>query len=50
MQQQRIRHIPVCDEEGNLDGMISIGDVNAFHASGQQAHIHFLNEYIYGRA
>jgi Mg/Co/Ni transporter MgtE len=50
MQQQRVRHIPVCDNDGVLDGMISIGDVNAFHATNQQQHIHFLNEYIYGRA
>ena len=28
---------------------ISIGDLNAFHASSQEAQIHFLSEYIYGR-
>jgi CBS domain-containing protein len=50
MQQRRIRHIPVCDDDGKLHGLISIGDVNAFHASHQEAHITFLNEYIYGRA
>ena len=48
MQQKKIRHIPVCDEDG-LHGMISIGDLNAFHASTQEAQIHFLSEYIYGR-
>ena len=48
MQQKKIRHIPVCDEDG-LHGMISIGDLNAFHASSQEAQIHFLSEYIYGR-
>lgn len=50
MQQRRIRHLPVCDEDGHIHGMISIGDVNAFHASSQAATISFLNEYIYGRA
>lgn len=46
---KRIRHLPVCDDEGDMLGMISIGDVNAFHASNQQATIMYLNEYIYGR-
>ena len=50
MQQRRIRHVPVCDQDRDLLGMISIGDLNAFHASHQEAHIHFLSEYIYGRA
>jgi len=49
MQQRRIRHLPVCDEEGGLMGMVSIGDLNACHASHQQQTIHFLNDYIYGR-
>lgn len=48
MKQRKIRHLPVCDDAG-LHGMISIGDLNAHHASNQEAHIHFLNEYIYGR-
>ena len=48
MQQKKIRHIPVCDDNG-LHGLISIGDVNAYHASTQEAQIHFLSEYIYGR-
>ncbi len=50
MKNRRIRHLPVCGEDGELLGMISIGDVNAHHASDQEATIHFLNEYIYGRA
>jgi CBS domain-containing protein len=49
MQQRRIRHIPVC-EAGGLIGMVSIGDVNAQHASHQEAQISFLNDYIYGRS
>jgi CBS domain-containing protein len=49
MKQKKIRHIPVCDEGGKLHGMVSIGDLNAYHASNQEAQIHFLSEYIYGR-
>ena len=33
---------------GRIMGMVSIGDVNAFHATHQEAH-QFLSEYIYGR-
>jgi CBS domain-containing protein len=50
MQQRRIRHVPVCDVDQELLGLISIGDLNAFHASNQESHIQFLSEYIYGRA
>jgi CBS domain-containing protein len=49
MKQKKIRHIPVCTPDGKLHGMISIGDLNAYHASNQEQQIHFLNEYIYGR-
>ena len=50
MKNRRIRHVPVCNGSGKLLGMVSIGDVNAVHTSTQEAHITFLNEYIYGRA
>ena len=49
MQQKRVRHVPVCDPKGRIMGMVSIGDVNAYHATNQEAHINFLSEYIYGR-
>jgi len=49
MKAKRIRHVPVCDADGKLHGMISIGDVNAQYASNAEQHIHFLNDYIYGR-
>ena len=49
MRSRRIRHIPICDEEGKLMGVISIGDINAHHAMQQSTQIHYLNEYIYGR-
>jgi CBS domain-containing protein len=50
MRDRRIRHLPVCDDEGKLLGIISIGDLNAFHASSQEAEIHFLHDYVFGRA
>ena len=50
MKNRRIRHVPVCGDGGSLIGLISIGDLNAYNASNQEATIHFLNEYIYGRA
>ena len=50
MQQRRVRHVPVCDDDGTLRGLISIGDVNAYHVMHQEAQIEYLNEYIYGRA
>jgi CBS domain-containing protein len=49
MKDRRVRHIPVCESHGHLVGLISIGDINAFHADGQAAAIHYLNEYIHGR-
>src|SRR5438105_10700515 len=50
MKNRRIRHLPICDDDGDLLGLISIGDVNAYHASNQEMTITYLNEYIYGRA
>ncbi|HWE04869.1 MAG TPA: CBS domain-containing protein [Tepidisphaeraceae bacterium] len=49
MRSRRIRHIPICEEDGKLLGLISIGDINARHATQQSMEIHYLNEYIYGR-
>jgi CBS domain-containing protein len=48
MKEERVRHLPVCDARGSLLGLISIGDVNAYHVSAQQAHIDELHEYVYG--
>jgi len=50
MKERRIRHVPVCDGQGKIVGLISIGDINAHYASKQDQTIHFLNDYIYGRA
>ena len=47
--QYRIRHLPVVDPDGEVQGLISIGDLNAYDANHQEVTIHFLNEYLYGR-
>jgi len=49
MKNRRIRHLPVVDGEGQLLGLISIGDLNAHHAGEQEQTIFLLNEYLYGR-
>jgi len=49
MMNRRIRHLPVIDGEGQLIGMISIGDLNALQATHQEQTIHHLHEYLYGR-
>lgn len=49
MQHRRVRHLPVVDAAGRLMGVISIGDVNAVHASQQEATIQQLNDYVFGR-
>ncbi|NNM88083.1 MAG: CBS domain-containing protein [Phycisphaerae bacterium] len=49
MKAHRVRHLPVCDQDGQLLGMVSIGDLNAQHASEQEITIHYLHEYVYGR-
>jgi CBS domain-containing protein len=49
MKNRRVRHVPVCGPDGQLYGIVSIGDVNAQYASNAEEHIHFLNDYIYGR-
>ncbi len=49
MRDRRIRHLPVVTSTGELLGMISIGDLNAYEVDGQQTTIHLLHEYLYGR-
>jgi len=46
---KRIRHLPILDDDEQLLGLISIGDLNAWQLDGQEAEIHNLQEYIYGR-
>jgi CBS domain-containing protein len=49
MMNRRIRHLPVLDGEGQLLGLVSIGDLNARQEHAREQHIHLLNEYLYGR-
>jgi CBS domain-containing protein len=49
MKNRRVRHLPVVDEAG-LQGVISIGDLNAYEAHSQEVTIHLMTEYIQGRA
>jgi CBS domain-containing protein len=49
MMHRRIRHLPVCTEEGQIEGMVSIGDLNAHETHSQEMTIHFLHQYIYGQ-
>ena len=49
MMNRRIRHLPVVDGDRRLHGLISIGDLNAWHLDTQEQTIHLLNEYLYGR-
>lgn len=46
---RRVRHLPVLNEEGQLCGLISIGDLNAYMTTSQERHIHFLERYIHGQ-
>jgi len=48
MKQNRVRHLPVAGNEALL-GLISIGDVLAYHAAVNRQMVHHLTEYIYGR-
>jgi CBS domain-containing protein len=49
MKHRRVRHLPVVSEEGNVLGMISIGDLNAHQCSDQELQITYLYEYLHGR-
>ncbi|MCC2668434.1 MAG: hypothetical protein K0Q72_905 [Armatimonadetes bacterium] len=46
MRDRRVRHLPICDEGGRVQGLISIGDINAFHADVQEATIRLLSDYV----
>lgn len=49
MTKQRIRHLPVV-EDGQLHGLISIGDILAGEVVDQQQTIEYLHEYLFGLA
>jgi len=48
MRQERVRHVPV--QDGNaLLGLLSIGDVTAWHADTSRQEVEYLTAYICGR-
>ena len=48
MKNRRLRHLPIVSEAGELQGLISIGDLNAAQSHQHEQTIHLLHEYIYG--
>ncbi len=48
MKHRRMRHLPVVSDDGDVVGLISIGDLNAHQADSQERTICQLQEYIYG--
>jgi signal-transduction protein with cAMP-binding, CBS, and nucleotidyltransferase domain len=46
--ERRIRHLPVA-EEGDVIGLVSIGDVVKFTSTQQSAQIRYLTDYINAR-
>ncbi len=47
--QRRIRHLPVISDDGEIQGLISIGDLNAHYTNHQEVTIHYMHEYLHGR-
>ena len=48
MSARRIRHLPILDDEGDLLGIVTSGDVQAFEVNEQRWAIKALVEYIHG--
>jgi CBS domain-containing protein len=49
MKDYRVRHVPIVDLQGDLHGMVSIGDINAWQVRDHEVTISALTEYIHGR-
>lgn len=49
MKTKRVRHLPILDAEGEVVGVVSIGDLNAHLSTHQEVTIHYLEEYLHGR-
>jgi CBS domain-containing protein len=48
MKNRRIRRLPVMNDEDELVGLISIGDLNAYETDSHERTIYLLQEYIHG--
>ena len=49
MRKERIRHLPIVDDDKKICGLISIGDLNAFEMDESRLTIQYLEDYVYGR-
>jgi CBS domain-containing protein len=49
MMNRRIRHLPVINDQDEMVGLISIGDLNAHERTSHEQTIYLLEEYVYGR-
>ncbi|MEX0741183.1 MAG: CBS domain-containing protein [Phycisphaeraceae bacterium] len=47
--ERRVRHLPVLDENDELMGLISMGDINAWDLRDGQVTIRYMQDYIHGR-
>jgi CBS domain-containing protein len=48
MTDRRIRHLPVIDDDGKLDGIVSIGDLVKHQHDQLTMENHYLKSYIHG--
>jgi len=49
MTDRRIRHVPIVGEDGDVVGMVSIGDLVKFQSKQQAFEIQYLTDYITAR-
>jgi len=49
MTEKRIRHVPVVDERGSLEGIVSVGDIVKALMVDKDIEIKYLLEYIEGK-
>ena len=50
MRSHRVRHLPVLDADGDVIGVVSIGDVNAHRFACCETALHQVEDYIHRRA
>jgi len=49
MWRHRVRHVPVLDGDGDVVGMVSIGDVNVHRHAQCELALHHMEQYVHGR-
>jgi CBS domain-containing protein len=50
MRLRRVRHLPVVDAEGEVVGLVSIGDINALRFNSCATALHQVEDYVHRRA